>query len=64
VRMIDIASGKQVTKTYAASSRERMAKLSCDRHTTRSKMVGQSLTSVMQQFRTDLVSFTAQPASP
>jgi len=27
-------------------------------------MVGQSLTSVMQQFRTDLVSFTAQPASP
>jgi hypothetical protein len=64
VRMIDVASGRQVTKTYAGSSRERIAKLRCDLHSTRSKMVGQSLTSVMQEFRTDLVSFTAQPASP
>jgi hypothetical protein len=64
VRMIDVASGREITKTYAGSSQERMAKLSSDRAETRSKMVGQSLSSAMQQFRTDLVSFAGKPAAP
>ena len=64
VRIVDVTSGREVTKTYAGSSQERMAKLSSDRAETRSRMVAQALNSTMQEFRTDLAEFVGKPASP
>lgn len=64
VTFIDVATGRKLTKTYEVKSQEQMAKLFSDEAETKSKLVGASLTSAMQQFRTDLVTFVDPRSAP